>query len=191
MNIKTFITTDGENALDFGSTKEKYYWCKNVGQTALYISDNANVKADGDGVALLNANEAVMIENYDNFIYVLGAGKIEVYETESETCPFKSSAQGGSGADEVARAAIEAHTANTDIHLTAEQLNTAVAEHNADASAHPSILSQISEVKSRVLALEIAGGAEVTANPFAVTFGNLDGITANAVWNADEARLEF
>ena len=66
-----------------------------------------------------------------------------------------------------------------------------VAEHNIDTAAHPSILSQISEVKSRVLALEIAGGAEVTANPFAVTFGNLDGITANAVWNDAEARLEF
>ena len=66
-----------------------------------------------------------------------------------------------------------------------------VAEHNVDVAAHPSILSQISEIKSRVLALETAGGGEVTANPFAVTFGNLDGITANAVWNADEARLEF
>lgn len=89
MNIKTFATTDGENALDVGSTKAKYYWCKNVGQTALYVSDNANVKADGDGVALLNVGEAVMIENYDNFIYVLNAGKIEVYETENETCPFE------------------------------------------------------------------------------------------------------
>ena len=76
--------------------------------------------------------------------------------------------------------------------LGAEQNDSGnVAEHNADTAAHPSILSQISEMKSRVLALEIAGGAEVTANPFAVTFGNLDGITANAVWNADEARLEF
>ena len=76
--------------------------------------------------------------------------------------------------------------------LGAEQNGSGnVAEHNVDVAAHPSILSQISEVKSRVLALEIAGGAEVTANPFAVTFGNLDGIEANAVWNADEARLEF
>ena len=66
-----------------------------------------------------------------------------------------------------------------------------VAEHNADAEAHPFILSQISEIKSRVLALETAGGGEVTANPFAVTFGNLDGIIVDAVWNADEARLEF
>ena len=76
--------------------------------------------------------------------------------------------------------------------LGAEQNDSGnVAEHNADAAAHPCILSQISVIKSRVLALEIAGGAEVTANPFAVTFGNLDGITVNAVWNADEARLEF
>ena len=76
--------------------------------------------------------------------------------------------------------------------LGAEQNDSGnVAEHNADAAAHPSILSQINDIKDRVLALEIAGGAEVTANPFAVTFGNLDGITANAVWNDAEARLEF
>ena len=78
------------------------------------------------------------------------------------------------------------------LYLGAQQNGSGnVAEHNADAAAHPSIQTQISEIKSRVLALEIAGGAEVTANPFAVTFGNLDGITANAVWNVDEARLEF
>ena len=66
-----------------------------------------------------------------------------------------------------------------------------IENHNNSETAHPSILSQISEVKNRLLTLEAAIGAGVTANPFAVTFGNLDGITANAVWNADEARLEF
>ncbi|MCM1166690.1 MAG: hypothetical protein NC299_13700 [Lachnospiraceae bacterium] len=35
------------------------------------------------------------------------------------------------------------------------------------------------------------GGAEVTANPFAVTFGSLDGITAEGVWNSANKRLEF
>ena len=66
-----------------------------------------------------------------------------------------------------------------------------IENHNNSETAHPYILSQISEVKTRLLTLEIAVGTEVTSNPFAVTFGNLDGITANAVWNADEARLEF
>ena len=36
-------------------------------------------------------------------------------------CPFKTSAQGGSGADDVARAAIEAHAADADIHVTADE----------------------------------------------------------------------
>ncbi len=63
--------------------------------------------------------------------------------------------------------------------------------HSADAAAHPSILSAISDLKDRVLAVEIAAGTEVTANPFAVTFGNLDGVTANGIWNASSSRLEF
>lgn len=66
-----------------------------------------------------------------------------------------------------------------------------ISEHNSDAKAHPSILSAISDLKDRVLAVEIAAGAEVTANPFAVTFGNLDGVTANGIWNASSSRLEF
>ena len=78
------------------------------------------------------------------------------------------------------------------LYIGAEQNDSGnVAEHNIDTAAHPSILSQISDIKDRVLALEIAGGAEGIANPFAVTFGNLDGITADAVWNDAEARLEF
>ena len=66
-----------------------------------------------------------------------------------------------------------------------------IENHNNSETAHPSILSQINEIKNRILALETASGAEVTANPFAVTFGNLDGIIVDAVWNANEARLEF
>lgn len=63
--------------------------------------------------------------------------------------------------------------------------------HNTNTASHPSILTAISDLKDRVLAVEIAAGAEVTANPFAVTFGNLDGVTANGIWNASSSRLEF
>lgn len=66
-----------------------------------------------------------------------------------------------------------------------------IATHNADATAHPSIRSAIEDLKDRVLAVEVAAGAEVTANPFAVTFGNLDGVSANGVWNSSNSRLEF
>lgn len=66
-----------------------------------------------------------------------------------------------------------------------------IATHNTDPNAHAAVSYQIKGIKDRMRAIEIAVGIEELANPFAVTFGNLDGITANAVWNVDEARLEF
>lgn len=66
-----------------------------------------------------------------------------------------------------------------------------VEAHNADPAAHPVLRAALNEIKDRVLAIEIAGGAEVTANSFAVTFGTLDGVEVSGVWNQSEARMEF
>ncbi len=63
--------------------------------------------------------------------------------------------------------------------------------HDADANAHPLLREAINELAGRVLAVEVASGAEVTANPFAVTFGNLDGIQMDGVWNQSEGKIEF
>lgn len=70
-------------------------------------------------------------------------------------------------------------------------LNSAIAAHNADKTAHPFLLDEINKLGDRLLALEIASGMEVTANPFAVTFGSLDGTVCDGVWNTEENRLEF
>ena len=72
-----------------------------------------------------------------------------------------------------------------------EKITADISAHNTNTAAHPAVSYQIKGIKDRMRAIEIALGIEELANPFAVTFGNLDGITANAVWNADEARLEF
>ena len=69
--------------------------------------------------------------------------------------------------------------------------STDIENHNNSATAHPSILEKISAIEDRVLAVEIAGGAEVTSNLFVVTMGSLDGITTDGIWNSTEKRLEF
>lgn len=66
-----------------------------------------------------------------------------------------------------------------------------ITAHNNNATAHPSIIEKIEDIEDRVLAIEIASGAEVTANPFAVTFGSLDGTTSDGIWNSTNKRLEF
>ena len=55
-------------------------------------------------------------------MYLLGTGSVQLVGSDYTACPFKTSAQsGGSGADSVARAAIEAHAADADIHVTADE----------------------------------------------------------------------
>lgn len=91
---------------------------------------------------------------------------------------------------------IAAHNSDENAHAEVvgkitEKITADISAHNTNTDAHPSLLYQINGIKERVRTLEITVDIEGIANPFAVTFGNLDGITANAVWNAAEARLEF
>lgn len=64
-------------------------------------------------------------------------------------------------------------------------------EHNADPEAHPDLRAYVNELKGRIVALEVAAGGDIDANPFAVTFGDLDGVIADGVWVPASARLEF
>lgn len=93
--IKTVMTTTGVNAINFGNTADRYYWCKNIGETTLYVSAKEAISPDADDVAMLEPGDIVMIETYNQDIYVLGEGKIEIHESDTLFCPFKSAAKGG------------------------------------------------------------------------------------------------
>lgn len=68
------------------------------------------------------AGQAVAIYGASGTVYLLGTGSVQLVGSDYTSCPFKTSAQsGGSGADEVARAAIGAHARNADIHVTADE----------------------------------------------------------------------
>lgn len=95
MNIKTVATIDGVNTVDFGNTPDRYYWIKNIGATTVHVSGQSNISAGGDGVSKIDAGEVVMIEDYDSKIYVLGAGTVEIHETNVAFCPFKLAKKGG------------------------------------------------------------------------------------------------
>ena len=95
--IKTVMTTMGVNAINFGNTADRYYWCKNIGETTLYVSVKEDISPDADDVAILESGDIVMIETYNQDIYVLGEGKIQIYESDTPVCPFKSRAKGGEG----------------------------------------------------------------------------------------------
>lgn len=63
--------------------------------------------------------------------------------------------------------------------------------HNESADAHGYIRNNMKEFDSRLKLLEQMFTTNVTGNPFSVSFQTLDGVDAEGVWNAAEARIEF
>ena len=120
MTSKTITLTGAEIRADYsGGTNA---WLRNDGATTVYASTAPGVTAGADGVVSIPAGQAAAIYGACGAVYLIGAGSVQLVGSDYTACPFKTSAQsGGSGADSVARAAIEAHAADADIHVTADE----------------------------------------------------------------------
>ena len=89
MKIKTVTTVDGINPVDFGDNASRFYWFKNLSDSTLHVSSNPNMITGGDDVAELPPKSSAAIETTAGVVYVLGAGKVEIHNTNSKFCPFK------------------------------------------------------------------------------------------------------
>ena len=119
MTSKTITLTGAEIRADYsGGTNA---WLRNDGTTVVYASTTPGITAGADGVVSIPAGQAAAIYGTCGTVYLLGTGSVQLVWSDYTACPFKTSARGGSGADSVARAAIEAHAADADIHVTAAE----------------------------------------------------------------------
>ncbi|MBP1562357.1 MAG: hypothetical protein J6C38_01400 [Oscillospiraceae bacterium] len=126
MNTKTISLTGSEVKVGFYGTNA---WLRNDGTSTVYAGKQPNVVSGADGVVSVPAGGSAPVFDAHGTVYLTGTGSVLLIGSDYSENPFKSSAQsGGSGADEVARAAIEAHAGNSAVHLTAEQLDNAVSE---------------------------------------------------------------
>lgn len=119
MTSKTIVFTGEKIRADYsGGTNA---WLRNDGTATVYASTAPAVTPGADGVVSIPAGQAAAIYGACGAVYLLGTGSVMLVGSDYTACPFKTSAQGGSGADDVARAAIEAHAADADIHVTADE----------------------------------------------------------------------
>nr|DAN88870.1 MAG TPA: tail fiber protein [Caudoviricetes sp.] len=119
MTSKTIALSGAEIRADYsGGTNA---WLRNDGTATVYASTAPGVTAGADGVVSIPAGQAAAIYGACGAVYLLGTGSVMLVGSDYTACPFKTTAQGGSGADSVARAAIEAHVGNADIHVTAAE----------------------------------------------------------------------
>lgn len=119
MASKTITLTGAEIRANYSGGMNA--WLRNDGATTVYASAVPGVTAGADGVVSIPAEQAAAIYGACGAVYLLGTGSVQLVGSDYTACPFKTSAQGGSGADSVARAAIEAHAADADIHVTADE----------------------------------------------------------------------
>ena len=96
-------------------------WLRNDGADTIYAAKISGITAGAAGVTSIPAGQSAPVYGADGTVYLLGTGSVMLIGSDYSTNPFKTSAQGGSGADDAARAAINQHAGNVDIHLTAAE----------------------------------------------------------------------
>lgn len=138
MTSKTIALTGAETKVDYSGGANA--WLRNDGTDVVYASAAPGIAAGADGVVSIPTGQAASIYGANGTVYLLGSGSVQLVGSDYTACPFKTSAQsGGSGADEVARAAINQHAGNADIHVTAaEKSDWDAKADSADLNSHTS-----------------------------------------------------
>ena len=118
MTSKTITLTGAETRAVYSGGSNA--WLRNDGAEVIYAAAVPGITAGSDGVVSIPAGQSAPVYGAYGTVYLLGTGSVQLIGSDYSTNPFKTSAQsGGSGADSVARAAINQHAGNADIHVTA------------------------------------------------------------------------
>ena len=97
-------------------------WLRNDGADVIYAAAKPGITAGADGVVAIPAGQSAPVYGANGAVWLTGTGSVQLIGSDYSTNPFKTSAQaGGSGADDVARAAISAHSGNAEIHVTSAE----------------------------------------------------------------------
>lgn len=120
MSSKTITLMGKEEKVEYNGGSNA--WLRNDGTGVIYAAKTAEIVAGADDVISVPAGQSAPVYGADGKVYLLGTGSVQLIGSDYSTNPFKmSTSSGGSGGvDEQARAAIEEHSGNADIHITAD-----------------------------------------------------------------------
>ena len=97
-------------------------WLRNDGAATIYAAKAAGVTAGAAGVVAVPAGGSAPVYGANGRVFLLGTGSVQLIGSDYSTNPFKTAtSSGGSGVDEVARAAVNAHAGNAEVHVTAAE----------------------------------------------------------------------
>ncbi len=94
---------------------------RNDGADVIYAANQPGITPGADEVLSIPAGGAAVLHSIFGTVYLYGTGSVMMITSDYGDNPFDTSAQGGSRADEHARAAINEHAGDTGIHVTADE----------------------------------------------------------------------
>lgn len=120
MATKTITLTGAEVAVT--GLDGAHAHIRNDSTDTIYASKMPGITAGADGVASIPAGQADTIRGISGAVYLLGTGSALIQSDDYVESPFKAStASGGSAVDDVARAAVNTHAGNAEVHVTAAE----------------------------------------------------------------------
>ena len=126
-DIKTIALNGAETSVDINGNNCDI---RNDSADTVYAARAAGVTAGTDGVLSIPVGGAAKLLDCKGAGYLLGTGSVQLCGNDYSELVFKSAATssgGGGGEDTIARQAINAHAANSEIHLTADNAIEAAA----------------------------------------------------------------
>ena len=121
MAVRTISLTGAEVAVT--GLDGSHAHITNMGADIIYAAKTAGISAGADGVVPIPAGNGNTLRGISGAIYLLGTGSALIQTDDYVQHPSfrNSTASGGSGVDDVARAALSAHEGNAEIHVTASE----------------------------------------------------------------------
>lgn len=118
MAVKTINLTGAEVAVK--GLDGAHAHITNMGADIIYAAKSAGISPGADGVVPIPAGNGNTLRGISGAVYLAGTGSVLVQSDDYVEHPSfrNSTASGGSGVDDVARAAVNEHAGNAEIHVT-------------------------------------------------------------------------
>lgn len=121
MAVKTINLTGAEVAVT--GLDGAHAHITNMGADIIYAAKAAGISPGADGVVPIPAGNGNTLRGISGAVYLSGTGSVLIQSDDYVQPPSfrNSTTSGGSGVDDIARAAVNEHAGNAEIHVTAAE----------------------------------------------------------------------
>lgn len=182
-------TSELENDAQYATQKQVETAVSNAGYMKHEVVDElpTAAKADANTIYYLRKNDGKTGDQYDEYQFINGAPELiggGIFDLSSYATVKSVEKADAALISEI----VDKQTASAEKYVGTGNL---LAFWNAVKNIIDTQSQEITALSSRIYVLETLANADISGNPFSVTFESLKGVNATGVYNQNESRMEF